>query len=66
MFDTLTDIFETLQRDLEKHTEMLANLVENKPIKTLFADNQKILNQTKVAEKLAASLLNAASDWNVS
>jgi len=57
------NIFENLQRDLERHSEMLSNLVETKTLKILSSESQNILNQTKVADKLMESLLNAAGDW---
>jgi len=56
------NIFENLQQDLERHTEMLSNLCDNKAY-FLHGNMQNVINQTKVAEKLKESLLNAASDW---
>ena len=58
------NIFENIQSDLESQTENLSRLVEGQTPQDLWANQQTIINSTKVAEKVANGVLSAANDWN--
>ena len=45
------DIFENLQRDLERHTEMLSNMVEEKTTKMLHTEYLNIMNQVSLSTR---------------
>ena len=64
MLNNISDIFEQLQRDLERHTEMLSHMIENKTTKQLWDESTNVVNQTKIAEKVMDSLISAAQDWS--
>jgi len=55
------NIFEHLQQELERHTEMLSHLVGDS---TSQPNMQSISNQMRVARKVMESLLSASTDWN--
>jgi CTP-dependent riboflavin kinase len=59
------DIFENLQIDLERHTEMLSEMIEADNVNKLLENESTIINQTQIGMKILNNLLNAANDWNV-